>query len=109
MDLDAVSVLVDHLHARQRVFVQIEERAGILLCRPAQCFGVVLQADDVFAHHTENWQMQVRVRETLDLVNIIRRRDSARAAVRKIAQRMDAAQIARGKVIVFQRRSALPP
>ena len=54
--------------------------------------GIFFQADDVFAHHAGNGRVQLRMDQTLDLVGIIRRRDDARPAVRKITQRMDVAQ-----------------
>ena len=64
-------------------------RLGSLL----QCGRIFLESYDVFAHHPGDRRVQLRMNEALDLVNVIRRRDRARAGF-GIIQPVHTAQIA---------------
>ena len=55
--------------------------------------GVILETDDVFAHHGRDGGVQLRMHQTLDLVGIVRGGHGARADPGKIAQGMDAGEI----------------
>ena len=102
MYLNTIGVFVNHLHARQRILVQVEKRVGVLLHRLPQRRGIFFETDDVFAHHPENRQMQQRIGKTLDLVGIIRCRDGACPRVREVTQCMDIAQIVGREMVILR-------
>ena len=88
MDGDAISRFVHRHDTRQRIGIQIEKIVGMIFQRLLQGRTVFLQADDIFAHHAINRQMQLRISQPFDLIYIIGRIHHARAAVRKITRRV---------------------
>ncbi len=90
LDLDAVGMRIYYLRAFQREVVEIQigvfirstrlPRGGLQRC------GIFLKTDDVIGHQAENRGMQLWMRQSFNLKNIILSREFARAAIGKIAQ-----------------------
>ena len=84
---------IDDGDAGKREAVEVEpgvgrQPLGFSLQRVAER----LEADDALRHHAEDRRMQARVREPLDLVEIVVGDKLARSALLEIGDRLDAAQ-----------------
>ena len=92
--LDAVAVAVEAADAGQRKAVEIEPGAGrqLLVCL-AQRATKFAQADDALAHHAEDRRMQARMRQALDLVDVVVGNQLAAAGHGKVGDGIDAVQL----------------
>ncbi|EXI75171.1 MAG: hypothetical protein AW07_01408 [Candidatus Accumulibacter sp. SK-11] len=91
---DAVGMAIDAADAGERKAVEVDPGAGrqllrLLLQRRPQ----LAQTDDALGHHAEDRRMQPRVRQPLDLVDVVVGGQLAAAAVREVAELLDAAQL----------------
>src|SRR5690606_41345651 len=84
--LPPTSTLFPYTTLFRSVLAQIQPAAFIGL-RFAQRHGEIRQAGNVLAHQTVDGRVHMRVREALDLINVVRGRQLARAGLRKIVQR----------------------
>jgi hypothetical protein len=58
-----------------------------------QCRTELAQADDALGHHAEDRRVQARMRQTLDLVDVVVGDELARAALREVGNRLDRPQL----------------
>ena len=94
LELDAIGICVDDLHAIEGKFLQVEvavggRRLGCIL----QLGRVVFHADDVFADQPENRGMQFRMGEAADLESVVVGYQFAGAGEFEIAQLVDILQV----------------
>ena len=111
LDPHAVGVPVDDLDPGERKAAQIDPRQALVaraelrlvLLHQTGVLGLqrvreLLQPDDVLAHVAEDRRVHARVREPLDLVDVVLGRELARAGLREVRERELALDLVLGKV-----------
>ncbi len=105
LELDPVGITIDDLGAGERKLREIEigalaPRARELLVRLLERRRKLLQSDDVLAHQTEHRRMQARVRQALDLINVVGGRQLARAGLFEVPQLIHTREILRLEIVI---------
>ena len=112
LDADAVGVAVHDLDAGEREAPQVDPGQSLVaLPNFASCsfaalvLGLervreLLQPDDVLAHVAEDRRVHARVREPLDLVDVVVGDELARAGLREVGERELALDLVLGKIEV---------
>ena len=111
LDPHAVGVAVDDLDPGEREAAQIDPRQALValaelrlvLLHQTGVLGLervreLLQPDDVLAHVAEDRRVHARVREPLDLVDVVLGGELARAGLREVRERELALDLVLGKV-----------
>ena len=106
LESDAIGIPVQHLGPGQRIAVEIEISRAIFppqaLILSRQQFAVFLEPQNVIRHQTEDRRIEPRMREALDLVNVIIRGQFARAGIFEIIQALYFLQLRRTEMLITQ-------